>query len=87
MEKKIKYKTYNFIMEVMMNFKVEKHLNGKRYHRITGVCGELQYFATKEVEDSLLTKGVEKVEGDFKKFVDDLGKEKIDPRLAILGFK
>jgi hypothetical protein len=87
MEKKFRYKKHDLIIIVTMNSKVEKHMGGKKWHKVDAICEELKYEFSREVEDSVLVKAIEITEQEFKTFVDNLDKPVIDPRLSLLGFK
>ena len=90
MNKQFEYRGFNFNIKVELNTKVEKRINGERWHTITTNCMDVDnYYKEEEVSDKFLVVCVQDCERLAKKYVDEKldGKPSPDARLSELGFK
>ena len=90
MNKQFEYRGFNFNIKVELNTKVEKRIDGERWHTITINCMDVDnYYKKEEVNDKLLVMYVQDCERLAKKYVDEKldGKPSPDARLSELGFK
>ena len=90
MNKQFKYRGFNFNIKVELNTKVEKRIDGERWHTVTINCTDVDnYYKKEEVNDNLLVMYVQDCERLAKKYVDEKldGKPSPDARLSELGFK
>ncbi len=90
MNKEFEYRSYKFNIKVELNTKVEKKLNGDRWHTVTTNCmGADNYYKKEKVNDRLLVLHVISCESDAKKYVDEKlgGKPSPNEKLSELGFK
>ena len=90
MNKEFEYKGYRFNTSVELNFKVEKRINGKRFHMIiTNDMGMGSSYISHEVEDDELKEAVSHHENEAKMYVDKREKKNLTPLqelLSSLGF-
>ena len=90
MNKQHEYNGYTFNIKVELNTKVEKRINGERWHTVTTNCMDVDnYYKKEEVNDNFLVMCVQDCERLAKKYVDEKldGKQSPDARLSELGFK
>ena len=90
MNKQFEYRGFNFNIKVELNTKVEKRIDGERWHTVTTNCMDVDnYYKKEEVNDKLLVMYVQDCERLAKKYVDEKLDEKPypDARLLELGFK
>ena len=90
MNKQFEYRGFNFNIKVELNTKVEKRIDGERWHTITTNCMDVDnYYKKEEVNDKYLVGCVQDCERLAKKYVDEKldGKPSPDARLSELGFK
>lgn len=90
MNKQFEHRGYNFNIKVELNTKVEKRLDGERWHTVVTNClGVDNYYKKELVKDSNIETYVQYCERLAKKYVDDkLDKTStVDKRLTDLGFK
>jgi len=86
MTKKYEYRGYAYTIEIILNTRVEKKINGERWHTII-LCGtptEKQ----EDVRDKYLEMTIEDFERFAKKYVDKIidGVPPASDRLSKLGF-
>ena len=85
MDKQIEYKGYKFNVTVELNTKIEKCLNGKRFHTVrVNDLGPSNYYVKKEIEDSKLFEAIEAMQNDAKLLVDKRNGTIKDTTVAIL---
>ena len=73
MNKNFKYKGYNFNMLVELNYKIEKKVNGKIWHRLTTNCmGGNNYHQRIEIESNKLEEIIKKEQELAEYYVDKL---------------
>jgi len=90
MDKQFEYRGFNFNIKVELNTKVEKRIDGERWHTIIVNCMDSDNYYKKEVvNDRFLVMCVLNYESLAKKYVDEKldGKPTADERLSELGFK
>lgn len=90
MNKQFEHRGFNFNIKVELNTKVEKRINGERWHTVTTNCIDVDnYYKKDEVSDNFLVVYVQDCERLAKKYVDEKldGKPSPDARLSELGFK
>jgi hypothetical protein len=90
MNKQFEYRGFNFNIKVELNTKVEKRIDGERWHTVTTNCMDVDnYYKKEEVNDNFLVMCVQDCERLAKKYVDEKldGKPSPDARLSELGFK
>jgi hypothetical protein len=76
-----------FIMTVHLNSKIEKTINGKRYHTILTKGIDNEYIKTSIVEDSLLVPMIESEEKAMNEWAINKLSNTKDQRLIDLGFE
>lgn len=90
MIKECEYRGYKFDIEVRLNTRVEKKIDGERWHTvITTIMDIANYCEKEEVKDEFLELFVFEAEKSAKKCIDEKedGKKPIHQRLSALGFK
>lgn len=89
MNKQFEYRGYKFNIKIELNTRVEKRINGDRYHTVTTNClGYDNYYKKEEVNDKLLEVFIHGCEAEAQKYVDrKLDGNEIENRLSKLGFK
>ncbi len=90
MNKKFEHRGYNFNIKVDLNTRVEKSIDGDRYHTITVNCMDRDnYYKQEEVNDNLLTLYIHSAMIRAKQYVDKKidGDSNADKRLIELGFE
>ena len=90
MNKQFEYRGFNFNIKVELSTKVEKRIDGERWHTITINCMDVDnYYKKEEVNDKFLVVCVQDCERLAKKYVDEKldGKPSPAVRLSELGFK
>ena len=90
MNKQFEYRGFNFNIKVELNTKVEKRIDGERWHTVTINRMDVDNYRKKEeVNDKSLVVYVQDCERLAKKYVDEKldGKPSPDARLSELGFK
>jgi len=89
MNKEFEYRGYKFNIKVELNYRVERRMNGDKWHLITINCMDCDnYYRKKDVEDSKLELTIRLETELAKAHVDSrLGPEEADPRLLALGFR
>jgi hypothetical protein len=90
MDKEFTYEGFTFNIRVNLNIKIERRINGKRWHRITiNDMGPGNYYEIKDIEDSQLEETINMMESDAKLYVDSFirNSDPIFERLKNLGFK
>ena len=90
MNKEFEYKGYKFNINVEFNTRVEKRIDGERWHRVTINCMDFDnYYKKEDVKDRFLEIGVQDAERLAKQYIDEKEDDK-NPyyeRLSALGFK
>jgi len=89
MKKELVYREYRFDINVSLNTKVEKTVNGRRYHTMFVNClSDRQYTQMEVFEDSSLESVISTAEYLAKKYVDEQidGTADTQKRLQALGF-
>ena len=90
MNKEFEYRGYKFNIGVEFNTRVEKRIDGERWHTITINCMDFDnYYKKEDVKDRFLEMGVQDAERLAKQYIDEKEDDK-NPyyeRLAALGFK
>jgi len=90
MNKQFEHRGYNFNIKVELNTRVERGMNGDRYHTITVNCMDKDnYYVKEEVNDKHLTLYIHSAIIVAQKYVDEKidGVSTADKRLTELGFK
>lgn len=90
MNKQFEYRGYEFNIKVELNTKIEKRIDGDRWHTVTTNCmGYDNYYVKDEVNDKLIVIYVQDAERIAKKYIDHKidGEPSPDERLKELGFK
>lgn len=90
MNKEFEYRGYKFNIEVEFNTRVEKRIDGERWHTITINCMDFDnYYKKEDVKDRFLEMGVQDAERLAKQYIDEKedSKHPYYERLAALGFK
>lgn len=90
MNKEFEYRGFNFNIKVELNTKVEKRINGERWHTVTINCMDFDnYYKKEEVNDKFLVLYVQKCEKQAKNYIDTKldSRSSSDVRLLKLGFK
>lgn len=89
LNKKIEYKGYQFNIKLELNTKIEKSIQGKRFHRITiNDTGHGSYYSSELIQDDSLEEHLNKIERLAREYVDSTFTQNsdIDKRLLKLGF-
>lgn len=87
MNKQFSFKDFTFNIKVKLNTKVEKRMNGKRWHEIVvNDMGFGQYYQTYEVEDAELIRKIINIQNELVLYVQEQSNAPLDERLAGLGF-
>jgi hypothetical protein len=90
MNKQFEYRDFNFNIKVELNTKVEKRIDGERWHTVTTNCMDGgNYYKKEEVNDKFLVPYILACERLAEKCIDEKidGKSSPDARLSELGFK
>jgi hypothetical protein len=90
MNKEFEYRGFRFNIKVELNSRVEKSLNGNRWHTVILNCmGGDNFYIKEEIPDDELVSYVTKCERFAKEYVDGKldGEQPYDERLTELGFK
>jgi hypothetical protein len=90
MDKEFEYRGYKFNINVKLNTKVEKRINGERWHTVTTSCVDFNnYYKKEEVKDKFLEVCVQDNERLVKQYIDEKedGKRSAYECLSALGFK
>jgi len=90
MNKEFEYRGYKFNIKVELNTRVERRMNGDKWHTVITNCMDFDnYYKKEEVKDKFLIMCVEDAERLAKKYVDEKidGRPTPDDRLSALGFK
>ena len=90
MNKQFDYKGYKFNIKVELNTRVERGINGERWHTVTTNCIDFDnYYKKEEVKDKFLEFCVQDTERLAKQYIDEKedGKKSSDDRLSSLGFE
>lgn len=73
LNKEFEYKTYKFNISVDLNTKVEKRMNGKKWHTIITNCmGGNNYYQKQEVETYQLEEAVKEHKQNAIDYIDKL---------------
>ena len=90
MNKEFTYRGYRFNINVSLNIKIEKRIDGLRWHRVVTNCMDYDnYYQADDVEDMDLQKHLISCELRAKKYIDMKDDIK-DPNIKMLvrmGFK
>lgn len=88
MSKVFAYKNYKFNVKVELDFRVEKKINGNRFHRVTmSDMGSSNWFQEKEVLTKELSETISHFQIQAEMFVDDRDKRSEEEKfLASIGF-
>ena len=71
MHKEFSYRNFDFEIKIELNYKVERCINGERWHKITSSCKDKEiYYKSEFVNDKFLILHVEKEERLSKKALD-----------------
>ena len=87
--KKFDYRGYVFNISVKFNTRVEKRINGDKWHTVVvNDMGHGSYYQKEEVNDKLLEIAVQDFERLAMEYIDKRidGMPNIDDRLSKLGF-
>lgn len=91
MNKQFEHKGHNFNIKVELNTKVEKRLDGDRWHTVTINCMDYSNYYVKlgAVADAVLEATIINLENDAKEYIDNKFSDapSADERLTKLGFK
>ena len=90
MNKEFEYRGYKFNIGVELNTRVERRMDGERWHTVTTNCMDFDtYYKKEEVKDRFLEVCVQDAERLAKQYIDEKedGKKPDDERLSALGFK
>lgn len=92
MSKEFSYRGYLFIIVAELNKKIERHINGKRWHHVmikTMNSSGDEFLETREPEDAHLESTIVQLTDLAKKWVNTKldGNQPEDKRLNDLGFK
>jgi len=90
MNKEFGYRGYKFNIGVELNTRVERRMDGDRWHTVTTNCMDFDnYYKKEEVKDQFLEVCVQDAERLAKQYIDEKedGKKPDDERLSALGFK
>lgn len=91
MDKEFEYKGYKFNIKVELNTKVEKGINGRKWHTVTINCmGYDNYYKKAEIQDELLRNTVVAMEAQAIEYINvkgEVGKFEQEKLLEELGFK
>ena len=90
MNKQFGYRSYNFNIKVEFNTRVEKRIDGDRWHTVTTNCMDYDnYYEKEEVKDKFLEIVVADAERYAKEYVNNKldGIKPHNERLSELGFK
>lgn len=90
MNKEFDYRGYKFNIKVELNTRVERRMDGERWHTVTTNCMDFDnYYKKEEVKDRFLEVCVQDAERLAKQYIDEKedGKKSDDERLSALGFK
>ena len=72
MNKQFEYRGFNFNIKVELNTKVEKRIDGERWHTVTTNCMDFDnYYKKEEVNDKFLVICVQECERLAKMYVDE----------------
>lgn len=89
MNKEFAHKSYNFNISVDLDIRVERKMNGKRWHKVViNDMGFSNFYIEKEVEDDSLLDAIHGLENKAIEFVDKVDRDSAsDVRLYDLGFR
>lgn len=91
MNKEFEYKGYKFNIKVELDTKVERRINGSRWHTVTTNCMDYDnYYDKMEIKDEFLETCVKNMEKKAKEYVDlkdYRGESHYENRLLAMGFK
>lgn len=89
------YKDYKFNIEIVFNSRLERRINGRRFHQVTiNGIGNVAYLKQYEIEDEdddcFFVQKVENIERLAKEYVDELEVpiiSTLEKELETIGFK
>ena len=86
MSKEFEYKGYKFNTSVELNARVERRMDGKKFHKIiTNDMGMGSFYISSEVEDDELKEAVSHHENEAKMYVDKREKKNLTPLQELLS--
>jgi len=86
MNKEFEYKGYKFNTSVELNARVEKRMDGKKFHKIiTNDMGGGNFYIESEVEDEELKEVISSHETQSKLYVDNREKKNLSPLEELLS--
>lgn len=85
MNKEFEYKGYKFNTSVELNSRVERRIDGKKFHKIiTNDMGGGNFYITSEVEDEEFKEAISHHENQAKIYVDKREKKNLSPLEELL---